>query len=83
MMAPGSITMSPRQAAGLPPISVTPVPPPPPGVVTPGPWGVPEQAGGGAFGIGHVCWSVSRHAGFPPISTVMQAAPRRGEPCTV
>ena len=53
--APGSITMSPRQAAGLPPIKVTPVPPPPPGVVMPGPCGVPEHAGGGAFGIGQVC----------------------------
>src|SRR5687768_10961437 len=81
--APGSITMSPMQAAGLPPIRVTPVPPPPPGVVIPGPCGVPEQAGGGAFGIVQVCWSVSRQAGFPPISTVVQAAPISGEPCIV
>src|SRR5580704_12419618 len=63
MIAPGSMTISPIQAAGLPPIRVTPVPLGGPGVVTPGPWGVPLQAGGGAFGMGHVCWSVMRHAG--------------------
>jgi hypothetical protein len=63
MIAPGSMTISPIQAAGLPPIRVTPVPLGGPGVVTPGPWGVPLHAGGGAFGMGHVCWSVMRHAG--------------------
>ena len=55
IIAFGSITISPRHAAGLPPISVTPVPPPPPGVVMPGPCGKPSHAGGGAFGMVHVC----------------------------
>src|SRR5437867_8415172 len=81
--APASIEMSPMQAAGLPPIRVIPVPPPPPGVVIPGPWGVPVHTGGGAFGIGHVCWSPILHAGLFPIRTVMQAAPSRGDPCMV
>lgn len=40
-------------------------------------------AGGGAFGIGHVCWSVIRHAGFPPMITVGQAGPNSGEPWVV
>jgi hypothetical protein len=30
-----------------------------------------------------VCWSVPRHAGLPPISTVVAHAPRSGEPCIV
>jgi hypothetical protein len=40
-------------------------------------------AGGGAFGIGHVCWSVIRHEGFPPMITVGQAGPNSGEPWLV
>jgi hypothetical protein len=51
--------------------------------VIPGPCGVPEHAGGGAFGIGQVCWSVIRQAGLPPINTVGHGAPSNGEPCMV
>lgn len=75
--------MSPKHAPGLPPIIVTPSPPPPPGPVIPGPCGAPSQAGGGALGIGHVCWSPIRQAGCPPIRTVTHAAPSNGEPCAV
>ena len=82
-MAPGSMTMSPTRAAGFPPIRQMPLPPSGTGVVTPGPCGVPEQAGGGALGIGQVCWSPIRQAGFPPINTVGHGAPNRGDPCDV
>src|SRR5262249_33289105 len=49
----------------------------------PGPCGAPSQTGGGAFGIVHVCESVPRQAGFPPIRTVVAHAPSNGDPCIV
>ena len=65
--APGSITWSPRAAAGLLLMRTVMAPG---GAVTPGPCGVPGPTGGGAFGTGHVCWSPTHHAGRLEMRTV-------------
>jgi len=78
--AAGSLTLSLVRQAGIPPISTVTEPG---GMVTPGPWGVPGPAGGGAFTMGQVCVSPTRQAGFPPISTVGHPGPIMGGPCTV